>query len=93
MIGTNGTLRGDIESMMMNWLQEAFEMRTFARWFRLRFNGVDRAALDKVCGLIARAEIRWDDALNAFVMLTGQSSDTPSTSAGAPMRGWSRWKN
>ncbi len=54
---SDSTISNDIECMLTNWLQEAFEMPTFAQWFRLRFPGVDRATLDALCRRVEREEV------------------------------------
>ena len=85
MIGSDGTVGGDIDCMISHYVQETFEMPTFSRWFRLRWPGVDPVALEKVCRQFERQDLPWQDAIAAFVALTGQGASQLSGTA-TPVR-------
>jgi len=89
MIESDGTVRGDIDCMLVHYVQETFEMPTFARWFRLRWPQADRNAIENLCARFQRQADPWQDAVAAFVALTGQGAVAPTGKA--PVRRSRRW--
>ena len=84
MIFSDGTVRGDIDCVLAHYVQETFEMPTFARWFRLRWPRADRAAIANLCARIQRQADPWQDAVSAFAALTAQ--DAAAATGRVPVR-------